>query len=165
MNWATGILPSIESGFLPMFQIGWLADYPDPDNFVTPFMASWGSYAAFQSYNNPEVDALVTEGATSVDAARRQQIYYKLQDLYYNDAPGISLVQPAGVAPLPEVDSKPPLVISSAAPPVLPSSASPRIHPVLMSCRLKFIQLRPGSGSLDPEVALQTGGIGRHFHR
>jgi peptide/nickel transport system substrate-binding protein len=95
MAWPT-MLDAIVTKNMPMFQIGWLADYPDPDNFATPFMASWGSYAAFQSYSNPEVDALITEGATSIDPARRQQIYYKLQDIYYNDAPGISLVQPLG---------------------------------------------------------------------
>ncbi len=36
------ILGEIFSGKVPMFQIGWQADYPDPHNFFHPFMHSGG---------------------------------------------------------------------------------------------------------------------------
>jgi len=38
---------------LPVFIIGWLADYPDPHNFVHPYMHSKGTFAAWQGYMTP----------------------------------------------------------------------------------------------------------------
>ncbi|MCD6235377.1 MAG: ABC transporter substrate-binding protein [Thaumarchaeota archaeon] len=38
---------------LPVFIIGWLADYPDPHNFVFPYMHSRGTFAAWQGYVTP----------------------------------------------------------------------------------------------------------------
>lgn len=81
---------------MPMYQIGWQADYPDPDNFVVPMMSSWGVFSMWQSYNNTHVDDLITEGATSTDPVRRQAIYYELQQIFYDDAPSIALEQPVG---------------------------------------------------------------------
>jgi len=95
--WST-ILNDIVAGSMPMFQIGWLADYPDPDNFVVPFMASWGTFSEFQSYSNPAVDALILQGEGTANAAIRANVYDQLQQLYYTDAPGIMLAQPSGRA-------------------------------------------------------------------
>jgi peptide/nickel transport system substrate-binding protein len=81
---------------LPMFQIGWQADYPDPDNFVTPFMDSEGDFAYYTGYNNPAVDALIDEARIETNTTTRQADYYSLQQTYYDDAPGIMLVQPLG---------------------------------------------------------------------
>ena len=96
LSWPTILGKIFGTRDMPMFQIGWMADYPDPDNFVVPFMASWGVYSYFQGYSNPEVDALITEGIATIDPEDRQAIYYELQQLYYDDAPGIMLVQPLG---------------------------------------------------------------------
>lgn len=93
--WNT-FLDDIVSGVLPMFQVGWLADYPDPDDFVVPFMASWGTYSEWQHYSNPTVDSLIKQGEQTTDPTTRQNIYYQLQQLYYTDAPGIMLAQPTG---------------------------------------------------------------------
>jgi hypothetical protein len=122
--WGSTYLPQMVAGELPIFIIGWLADYPDPDNFVFPFMHSQGTFAAYQHYSNSRVDDLVTFGATcsddttpydgSFDVANpiplfdnqgglppdltwpRRSTYYELQRLYYDDAPGVCLVQAAG---------------------------------------------------------------------
>ena len=95
MAWPT-ILQAIVTKDTPMFQIGWMADFPDPDNFVTPFMDSHGTFSMYQSYNNPHVDELIEQGRLSTNPTQRQAIYYELQQIYYNDAPGIMLVQPMG---------------------------------------------------------------------
>jgi len=92
----TSTLAMIRTRTMPMFQIGWLPDYADPDNFVYPFMHSTGTFAKYQSYNSTLVDDLIEEGAVSVNATRRAEIYGELQQIYYNDAPGIMLVQPLG---------------------------------------------------------------------
>lgn len=79
-----------------MFQIGWLLDYADPDNFAFPYMHSTGTFSGPASYNNATVDDLIAEGAVSINTTRRQQIYYELADAWYKDCPGIILVQPLG---------------------------------------------------------------------
>ena len=92
----SGSLSTMRSKQWAMFQIGWLPDYADPDNYVVPFMATGGTFSGPASYSNPVVDALIAEGATSIDTARRQQIYYQLQNIYYTDLPGFTLAQPLG---------------------------------------------------------------------
>jgi peptide/nickel transport system substrate-binding protein len=77
----------------PLFVIGWAADYPDPHNFVYPYQHSQGTFAEWQAYNNPEVDKLVTEGIKTVDPAMREDIYYRLSRLYYEDIPGFQISQ------------------------------------------------------------------------
>ena len=64
-----------------MFQIGWLPDYADPDNFVVPYMSHYGTFAQFSGYYNQHVEDLILEGATEVDTAKRQAIYYELQQI------------------------------------------------------------------------------------
>jgi peptide/nickel transport system substrate-binding protein len=79
---------------MAMFQIGWLADYPHPNNFVVPFMASYGVLAQFQGYGYPELDELIENAFEELDPAVQQDLYYEIQERYYEDAPGIMLVQP-----------------------------------------------------------------------
>ncbi len=86
----------IWSTHMPMFQIGWAADYPDPNNFMFGFMASYGVFAQFQGYSNSHVDDLIAQGISTTDTSERQAVYYELQEIYYEDAPGIMLVQPLG---------------------------------------------------------------------
>ena len=93
-DWGTVMVPNLVTYKMPMFQIGWMADYPDPDNFVYPFMHSTGTFSHFQGYNNPEVDALIEAGKLELDPVAREAIYLELQDWYYDDAPGIALCQP-----------------------------------------------------------------------
>ncbi|HEY3248571.1 MAG TPA: ABC transporter substrate-binding protein [bacterium] len=80
---------------LPMWIIGWAADYPDPDNFVTPFQMSSGTYGSAQGYNNPEVDKLIVAARNETDAAKRRAIYFKLMEISFNDATTLYL-QPTG---------------------------------------------------------------------
>ncbi len=93
VEWAT-YLDELIANKLTLFILGWGADYPDPHNFVHPFMHTDGSFSAFQSYSNPEVDALIAEGIGSTDPAKRQEIYYRLQEIYYEDVPSVGLNQP-----------------------------------------------------------------------
>jgi len=95
MQWPT-LLRGMYAELLPMFQIGWLADYPDAHNFAVPFMHSQGTFSGWQNYNNPEADRLLGEGISSTDPAERQRIYDDLAEIYYDDCPGILLSQPLG---------------------------------------------------------------------
>lgn len=95
MQWPS-LLRGMYTGLLPMFQIGWLPDFTDAHNFVVPFLHSQGTFSGWQNYNNPEADALITQGIASTDPAERQEIYNQLAQIYYEDAPGILLAQPLG---------------------------------------------------------------------
>ena len=80
---------------LPMWIIGWAADYPDPDNFVTPFMHSTGTYAKAQGYSNPQVDKLIADARNETDAAKRRAIYHQLMRVAFED-PITLYLQPTG---------------------------------------------------------------------
>ncbi|HUX21594.1 MAG TPA: ABC transporter substrate-binding protein, partial [Spirochaetia bacterium] len=78
---------------LPIFIIGWAPDYPDPDDYVVPFIASWGAYSGQQGYKNEEADKLIKEAAISTDNAQRQADYYRVQQIYMQDIPSLSIYQ------------------------------------------------------------------------
>jgi peptide/nickel transport system substrate-binding protein len=81
---------------LPCFQIGWLADYPDPHNFAVPFYASYGTFAAWQGYSNPTMDALIEKGIKEPDLDKRAAIYHDIAVLAVEDCPNVPVVQAIG---------------------------------------------------------------------
>ncbi|MFC1927940.1 ABC transporter substrate-binding protein, partial [Chloroflexota bacterium] len=94
MDFRPDMVSNIVNRVLPMFQIGWLADYPHPDNFVVPFMASYSAFAWFQDYGYPELDQLIEDAFSEIDPAVQKDLYYEIQERYYENAPSIMLCQP-----------------------------------------------------------------------
>jgi ABC-type transport system substrate-binding protein len=94
-DWNT-YLHEIVLGRLPTFIVGWQVDFPDPHDFVFPFMDSRGTYAQWQGYSNPTVDNLISEGIRATNPDTRREIYYELQQIYYNDVPSVATDQPTG---------------------------------------------------------------------
>jgi len=94
-DWGTYLKEMVASK-LTLYIIGWLADYPDPHNFVQPFMHSAGAFSAWQGYSNPTVDNLIMQGISEIDPAKRQQIYYQLQQIYHDDVPSVPIDQALG---------------------------------------------------------------------
>jgi len=95
VQWPT-FLRGMIAQTLPLFVIGWLADYPDPHNFAFPFMHSGGTFSGWQSYSDPDVDALIADGIGTTDPTEREAIYYELEQIYYEDVPSIALAQALG---------------------------------------------------------------------
>lgn len=87
---------NIRKSNMPLFFIGWAPDYPDPDNYVQPYMHSEGHYASRCSYSNPVVDKLVEEAAVTLDPKEREKMYFKLQQIWLDDAVGIMTHQALG---------------------------------------------------------------------
>jgi len=79
---------------MPMFQIGWLPDYPHADNFIVPFMGSHGTFSYYQGYGDTALDADIAAAFQDTNPVTQQQKYDALQQRYYDDAPGIVLAQP-----------------------------------------------------------------------
>ena len=80
-----------ERGIMPIVVSDFTADFMDPSNTVPMFMESNQGAASKASISG--YDELVREGSTSIDPERRKEIYYKLQDLAYEDAIAIFTVQ------------------------------------------------------------------------
>jgi peptide/nickel transport system substrate-binding protein len=94
VDWATFVQQQNKK-VLPIFYIGWGADFADPHNFIYTYMYSKGGlYANRCSYSNPEADKLIEEGLAASDPAARKAAYYRLQDIWLEDVPGIMLHQP-----------------------------------------------------------------------
>jgi peptide/nickel transport system substrate-binding protein len=86
-------LVQYRSFMYPIFITGWAADYADPHNFLNTFMHSRGVYGKFMAYENDEVDRLCEAGIATVQPAKREEIYTRLQHLWFEDAIGIPLYQ------------------------------------------------------------------------
>jgi peptide/nickel transport system substrate-binding protein len=95
IDWAS-YLSGMAYGCLPMFQAGWTVDYPHADDIVVPFMASDGTFACFQGYGYPQLDELIEGALKELDPAVQEDLYYEIQERYYEDAPSIMLGQPLG---------------------------------------------------------------------
>ena len=67
-----------------MLTVGWCADYPDAQNWLS---VPWKTGGSLIGYSNPEFDALVNEADTTVDPAKRAKLYGQAQTLLTGDAP------------------------------------------------------------------------------
>jgi len=68
------------------FILGWCADYPDPQNWLSVYWKT-GGFGERIGYSNPDFDALVNQADTSTDSAKRAELYQQAQDLLVSGAP------------------------------------------------------------------------------
>ena len=73
-----------------MFEIGWIADYPDPENFLDILFYSESSNN-HTNYSNPEVDRLLLRARTEVDQTTRYELYNQAEQQILDDAPWVPL--------------------------------------------------------------------------
>jgi ABC-type transport system substrate-binding protein len=83
-------LRDLDEGNFQMFSLGWVADYPDPENFLDVKLHS-ESPNNETGYSNPDVDALLEEARTETDQARRLELYQQAEQLIVDDAPWVTL--------------------------------------------------------------------------
>jgi len=100
IDWPT-YLDLFETYMLPIWDIGWLADFADADNFMRPYMHSDGDFAYFQNYTadngwGSHKDELIDAAIKTPDGSARAAIYQELQMIYYNDCPSFPIVVPTG---------------------------------------------------------------------
>ena len=77
-----------------MFRTGWVADYPDPENFLGLLFHS-ASRLNHTGYSNPEVDKLI-EGAESGPQDMRYELYRRAEEMIVEDAPWVPLWHSGG---------------------------------------------------------------------
>ena len=73
-----------------MFQIGWIADYPHPQNFLDILFHS-DSSNNHTAYNNPEVDSLLEAARVETREDVQYDLYRQAEELIVQDAPWIPL--------------------------------------------------------------------------
>ncbi len=77
-----------------LYALGWAVDYPDPDDFAQPFLASNGQYPKQNGFSDPHVDQLVKQAAQVADPAKRAEIYHELTKFAYDNVLAIYAAQP-----------------------------------------------------------------------
>jgi oligopeptide transport system substrate-binding protein len=68
-----------------LFDFGWMADYPDPQNFLEVLFHS-AAENNIGKYYNPQVDALLEQAAVEQDEERRLSLYQQAEQLIIEDA-------------------------------------------------------------------------------
>jgi oligopeptide transport system substrate-binding protein len=73
-----------------MFVTGWIADYPDPHNFLDILFRT-GSEVNISGYSNPTLDTLLDQAAIEQNEIARLAMYEQAEQLIIDDAPCIPL--------------------------------------------------------------------------
>ena len=73
-------------GKFPMWMLGWGSDNGDPDNYIGfHFAHPVGEPTAEDCYDNDELSQLLIDGAREPDAAKREEIYKKAEQIVHDD--------------------------------------------------------------------------------
>ncbi len=96
LPWPT-MLRAFRAGQLPLTASGWIEDIHDPHNWVQPFtVGTYGGRTNLPEDLSAQFGEMVTAGVLAADPAEREQIYFDLQQLFYDEAVQITLSQAAG---------------------------------------------------------------------
>ena len=83
-------LKDLHKGRFQMFDIGWIADYPDPENFLDVLFHS-NSVNNHTHYSNPDVDELLMKARVETDTTARYALYNEVEQMILDDAPWVPL--------------------------------------------------------------------------
>jgi oligopeptide transport system substrate-binding protein len=73
-----------------MYALGWIADYPDPQNFLDTLFYTGGEYND-SHYSNKELDKMLDKAAVEQDYATRMTIYQQAEQVVVDQAPVMPL--------------------------------------------------------------------------
>jgi peptide/nickel transport system substrate-binding protein len=93
LDWPT-YLDARSNYWLPMFFLGWLVDYPDPDDFAAPFCDQNGAFPVRLGIVNDTLTALVHQAATELNKTLRVQLYAQITKSCYDNAYYLWTTQP-----------------------------------------------------------------------
>ena len=82
-------LDTTERGEVPFFRMGWVVDYPDPDNFLFVLLHSKniGPQGNYSRFNNPKFDALAEGARFEGDPEKRRNLYQLAEKIVVDEAP------------------------------------------------------------------------------
>jgi len=86
----------IEEHDAPLFQLGWVADLPDPDSFLRSLFEP-GSSANYFDFYDQETGRALEHGASETNPLERARSYRDLEKAVLDKAPLVPLFHPIGV--------------------------------------------------------------------
>jgi peptide/nickel transport system substrate-binding protein len=75
----------------PIYQLGWFPDYPDADNYTSPFYSK-DSFLNIH-YENPEMEKLLAEEKASTEDSVREDAFAGIQEIGAQDAPTVPYIE------------------------------------------------------------------------
>jgi peptide/nickel transport system substrate-binding protein len=85
---------NLESAKFQFWRLGWVADYPDAENFLNLFYGGHvpknptdKAYINSFRYINPEYDRLFEKALATADFEKRSELYLQLDQIIIDDAP------------------------------------------------------------------------------
>ncbi len=80
----------------PVYQLGWFPDFPDADNYTSPFFVDGGFFN--NHYSNERMNELIAAEQASTDPAEREKAFTEIQQIAAEDVPTIPIWQGKQVA-------------------------------------------------------------------
>lgn len=87
---AATFFQDIDQGKYQMFHLGWIMDYPDPEDILDVLFYS-KSRQNSSHYDNPQVDAKLLQARTEADPNKRIALYQDIEKMLIQDAPWMPL--------------------------------------------------------------------------
>lgn len=83
--------PMVERGEVDFWRFGWIADYPDPSNFLYLFygkniIEDKETSINYFRYSNPEFDKVYEAALVEIDAEKRMELYAQADQILMDDA-------------------------------------------------------------------------------
>lgn len=77
---------------MQMWEIAWIADYPDPEDFLTLQFTPSGGFDS-EGINDPKLNSLLTSADTEQDPTKRMQMYNQAEQMVVEAVPWIPYQQ------------------------------------------------------------------------
>ena len=84
------MMDDLAQGRVQMFLTGWVADYPDPQDFVE-ILFGGNNVLNFTRYNNPRLTQILSQAQDEADASTRNRLYADGESVIVADAASIPL--------------------------------------------------------------------------
>lgn len=81
----------VKDGKAEFFRRSWIADYADPETYLTCFYSKNGSPPNYTRFNNPAFDALYEQALMERENSKRIQIYQEMDKIILEEAPIVPL--------------------------------------------------------------------------
>ena len=89
-EWAIFLQDLHQNRFQMFGGLGWIADYPDPQNFLDVLFHS-ASANNQSEYTNPQLDRLLEQARVEQDELARFELYHRSEEIIVDDAPWVPL--------------------------------------------------------------------------
>ncbi|TAK22076.1 MAG: peptide ABC transporter substrate-binding protein [Chloroflexota bacterium] len=89
-EWDEEFFQALEGRSAPLFLTGWIADYPDPENFLDILFHS-RSIHNYAGVTDPDLDRMLVEARTEPDRERRSRLYQDAERMILDHATAIPL--------------------------------------------------------------------------